>query len=115
MVSEIESPLDDAVLDDEDVVVDEPTDEVDTEDSVESLRADINALKAQLERPSWLNELKTIEGRVRSAEARLQRAVSKNLALLKQLQKEREAKPVAPAQARKVMKAAAASEAMPPE
>lgn len=76
MVSEIESPLDDAVLDDEDVVADEPTDEVDTEDSVESLRADINALKAQLERPSWLNELKTIEGRVRSAEARLQRAES---------------------------------------
>lgn len=72
MVSESEIPLDeveDEVLDD----IEEPSDSTD-EDDVASLKNEIAALRAQVERPSWLNELKTIEGRVRSAEARLQNA-----------------------------------------
>ncbi len=76
MVSEVDTPLDDDVLEEDDPDIEEPSDMAETEDDIASLRAEINALKAQAERPAWLNELKTIEGRVRSAEARLQRAES---------------------------------------
>lgn len=76
MVSEVETPLDDDIEEIDDVL-EEPSDDAGVEEAIDDvavLRAEINSLKEQVARPAWLNELKTIEGRVRSAEARLMRA-----------------------------------------
>lgn len=73
-MSDTETPLDeiDESIEDSDIEVDEPSEDVDP-DPVASLKAEVAALKSQLEKPAWVNDLKTIEGRIRSAEARLQK------------------------------------------
>lgn len=74
-MSDFETPLDDEEVEVEatDSEVEEPSEEDVELDPVESLKAEVAALKSQLEKPAWVNDLKTIEGRIRSAEARLQK------------------------------------------
>lgn len=76
-----EAPRDE-ILDDEDELEEDELDSSEDEDSeqpgeqdeLSALRAEIQALKEQSARPPWLNELKTIQGRMSSIEARLQKS-----------------------------------------
>lgn len=76
MTLETETPLDtDEEVDDLELGLEEPSEEVDVDiDPVEALKAEVASLKSQLERPAWMDEFKANTGRIRSIEARLQKA-----------------------------------------
>ncbi len=79
MVTESMTPSDEIIEDDD--LAEEPSGDVGEDevlDDLGTLRAEIDTLKEQLKRPAWLNELKTIEGRVRSTAARLQQSDDPN-------------------------------------
>ncbi len=74
MTLETETPLDtEDEVDDPELGLEEPSEEVDV-DPVAALTAEVASLKSQLERPAWMDEFKANTGRIRSIEARLQKA-----------------------------------------